>query len=83
MNQNPLASPFAAESHESIVIGAESGAAADVDSIRPKNDASRTLPCLIGRNTQRSGMSAAVRRIDAARSPVRALHASSFAHSAE
>ena len=27
MNQNPLASPFAAESHESIVIGAEIGAA--------------------------------------------------------
>ena len=35
MNQNPLASPFAAESHESRVIGAESGAASDVDSMRP------------------------------------------------
>ena len=34
-NQNPLASPLAAESHESIVIGADSGAASDVDSISP------------------------------------------------
>ena len=55
MNQNPLASPLAAESHESIVIGDESGAASDVVSMRPKKDASRTLPSLIGRNIQRSG----------------------------
>ena len=34
-NQSPLASPSAAESHESSVIGAVSGAASDVDSISP------------------------------------------------
>src|SRR6476646_5992916 len=83
MNQNPLASPFAAESHESIVIGDEIGAASDVVSIRPKKDASRTFPALIGRNIQRSGMSAAVRLIEAARSSVRLLQASSFAHRSE
>jgi hypothetical protein len=37
------------------------------------------LPSSIGRNHQRSGMSAAVRFIDAARSSVRLLHVSSFA----
>ena len=35
MNQNPLASPFAAESHVLSVIGAERGAASAVDSISP------------------------------------------------
>ncbi len=34
-NQSPLASPSAAESHESSVIGADSGADSDVDSISP------------------------------------------------
>ena len=82
-NQNPLASPFAAESHESIVIGDEIGAASDVVSISPKKDASRTFPRSIGRNIQWSGMSAAVRPIDAARSSVRLLQASSFAHRSE
>ena len=34
-NQSPLGSPCAAEIHESSVIGAESGADSDVDSISP------------------------------------------------
>jgi hypothetical protein len=33
MNQSPLASPFAAEIHESIAIGPDSGADSEVDSI--------------------------------------------------
>ena len=78
MNQNPLASPCSAESQELRVIGAESGSAAEVDSISPKKDASRTLPSSIGRNPHRSGMCAAVRVIDAARSSVRSRQVSSF-----
>src|SRR5581483_6993254 len=81
-SQSPLASPFAAASSESIVCGPEIGAAADVASISPKNDASRTLPSRIGRNHQRSGTFAAVARIVAARSPVRPRHDSSFAQRA-
>ena len=34
-NQNPLASPSAAESHESSVIGDERGAFSEVDSASP------------------------------------------------
>ena len=45
--------------------------------------AMRTLLFLIGRNQKRSGMSAAVRRIEAARSSVRLLQLASFAQSAE
>jgi hypothetical protein len=43
-NQSPLASPFSAETHVSRVIGPESGAASEVDSIRPKKVAARTFP---------------------------------------
>src|SRR4051812_50020129 len=71
MNQRPLASPCAAASHELMVNGEEIGAASDVVSISPKKEASRTLPSLIGRNIQRSGMVAAGRRIDAAGAPGR------------
>ena len=35
ISQNPLASPFAAASHESKIIGAEIGAASDDESMRP------------------------------------------------
>ena len=76
MNQNPLASPSAAESQEPRVIGAESGAAADVDSIRPKKDASRAR-CprrSAGPATDRACRDA-FRVIDAARSSVRSLQA--------
>src|SRR6266511_152732 len=81
-NQNPLASPSAAESHESRIIGAEIGAASEVlDSISPRKEATRTLPSLIGRNHQRSGISASVRRIVAARSSVRFPQLSSLEQS--
>ena len=79
MAQNPLASPSAAASQASKVVGALSGASG-MDSIRPKNDARRTLDSLIGRNSQRSGMS---RRIVAIRSPVRLRQCASWAHSFE
>ena len=45
----------------------------------PQKEATRTFPSLIGRKNQRSGMSAAVRCMDAARSSVRLLQLSSFA----
>ena len=83
MNHKPLASPLAAESHESTVIGDEIGAASEDESMSPKKEASRTLPRLIGRKSQWSGMWAAVRRIDAARSSVRARQPASPAHSFE
>jgi hypothetical protein len=43
----------------------------------PKKEATRMLPSLIGRKNQRSGMSAAVCFIVAARSSVRVLQLSS------
>ena len=58
-------------------MGAESGEAAGVEFHGPKKDASRTLPCLIGRNSHRSGIPEAVSRIDAARSSVRSRQRSS------
>jgi hypothetical protein len=80
-NQSPLASPSAAEIHAFSVIGAERGAASDVDSKRPNRVARRTLPSLIGRTPQRLGTS--VSCMTAARSPVRLLQSTSFAQSAE
>src|SRR6266508_3875232 len=85
LSQNPLASPSAAESHESRVVGADSRGVASpasaLESSKPKKVATRTLPSLIGRNNQRSGMRAAVFLIDAARSSVRFAQLSSFAQS--
>jgi len=59
-------------------MGAESGAAACVESVSPKKEAMRALPFLIGRNHQWPGMWAAVRLIVAARSPVRLRQLSSL-----
>ncbi len=81
-NQSPLASPFDAASHVSIVLGEEIGAAASVECIRPKNDPILALPGLILRKPQRSGMFLAVAAKVAARSLVRELHDSSRAQSA-
>jgi hypothetical protein len=82
MNQNPLASPSAAESHASSVIGAGVDDAAGVESRSPNMETTRTFASLIGRKSQRSGMSAAVRRIVAARSSVRVRQLSSSAQRA-
>src|SRR4051812_50102205 len=54
-SQKPLASPFAPEIHVSNVLGALSGEAAFVDSVSPKNVASRTLPGSIGSGPQWRG----------------------------
>ena len=51
--------------------------------MRAKNDVSLTLPLSIGRNAKWSGMSAAVRVIEAARSFVRALQLPSCLQSSE
>ena len=51
--------------------------------MRAKNDVSSTLPLSIGKNAKWSGMSAAVRLIEAARSFVRALQLSSCLQSWE
>ena len=64
-NQSPLESPSAAEIQEPIVIGAESGSDADVDSMSPKNEAILASPVGIGRPQNRCGMCAAVFRIEA------------------
>ena len=40
--RRPLASPSAAESHMSMIVGPAYGVAAAVDSISPKNEAIRT-----------------------------------------
>jgi hypothetical protein len=80
MNQNPLGSPWAAESHESSLIGPD-GVTADVEVKSPKKEAICTLLFLIGRNSHRSGMFDAVRLIDAARSGVRLRQLAFAAHS--
>src|SRR5436189_1244204 len=69
-NQRPLESPSAADSHEFSVNGAEMGAATCVEFIKPKNVASRTLPGFTVRPYHRLGRSAALWRIEAARSLV-------------
>ena len=57
MSQAPPASPLSADRSVSIVHGAASGPAPSVvAAIRPKNAPALTLPSLIGRNHQRSGM---------------------------
>src|SRR4029450_6666349 len=71
VNQSPLGSPSAAETHVSIKIGPVAGAAFGVVSKRAQKETMRTLASLIGRKNQWSGMSAPVRRMEAARSSVR------------
>jgi hypothetical protein len=83
LNQNPLASPSAADSHVSSVAGADSNPPSARESPKPKYVATRTLPVLIGRNSQRSGMWVAVRAISAARSLVRLAQMASVAHRRE
>ena len=80
-NQSPLGSPAAADNHASIVIGAESGASASVDSCMPNAVAASTSPFLIGRNKKWSGMLAAVCLMVAMRSLVRLLQPASAAQS--
>src|SRR3954453_3966681 len=82
-SQNPLESPFPAASQESMVNGAERGAEAEVEFIRPKKEAMRTLPFLIGRNHHRSGMCAFVHLMLAARSRVRARQVAALLQRAE
>src|SRR6516165_6321171 len=79
----PPGSPCAAEIHESRVIGPDSGAAARVASVSPRNVPTLTLPGWIGRKYHRPGMCAAVCRMLAARLAVRARQDGSWAHSAE
>src|ERR1039458_5884267 len=82
-SHRPLGSPWAAEIHESRVIGPDSGGCPEVSSVRPRNVPTRTLPGLIGRKYHRLGMCAAVCCMLAARLAVRARQAGCFAHSAE
>jgi len=81
-DQRPLASPSAAESHMSMIIGPEATGAAELDSISPNHEKMRTFPFLIGRKNQRSGMSTSGRCIDAVRSSVRVRQLSSRTHRA-
>src|SRR3954464_7317812 len=77
----PLLSPCAADSHVSIVCGAERGEAADVASMSPKKVASFTLPGLIASGPHRFGRLRDSERMVAVRSPVRERHDVSAAHS--
>jgi hypothetical protein len=73
-NQNPLASPSAAASQESSVMGDDRGAASSPESSSPQKVATRTLPRLILSGPQRPGMSSFSRSISRARSSVRLSH---------
>src|SRR5919112_6871379 len=71
VNQNPLASPSAAASHASSIIGPGVGDAAAVESRSPNTAMTRTFASLIGRKSQRWGIAAVVRRLVAAGAAVR------------